>query len=208
MRWRAGASSRCRSGWWWWCNDARVENVELWDLLDDAGRVTGEVFPRGADGWPPDRFHLVVATCVVRSDGRLLMTRRAAGKDYPLTWEFPGGSALAGEPSRRAAARELREETGLVVPDADLQLVARHLEGVAFVDLYVTAVSGRPRLRLLPDEVDRAEWVTIAEAGARRAAGQMAHYWTGRLGAAWPALSAAAAAAALAWAAAAAAALA
>lgn len=166
-----------------------MPNLELWDLLDDEGRTTGEVIRRAFDAWPSGRYHLVVATCVVRPDGRLLMTRRAAGKDFPLTWEFPGGSALAGESSPRAAARELREETGLVVDESEVHLVGRSVEGVALVDLFVAALAGWPDLRLAPDEVDRAEWVTMAEARRRHSAGEMAHPWAARLATAWPALT-------------------
>lgn len=55
----------------------------------------------------------MAGTCVVRHEGFVLLTLRSASKDYPLTWEFPAGSALAGESSVDAAIRELREETGL-----------------------------------------------------------------------------------------------
>lgn len=168
-----------------------MADAELWDLLDDAGRATGEVIPRTSDAWPTGRFHLVATTCVVRPDGRVLMTRRAAGKEFPMTWEFPGGSALAGESGLAAAARELREETGVVVDGSEVHLVGRSVEGIALVDLYVAAVPGWPEVRVAPDEVDRAEWVTMAEARRRHAAGEMAHPWTARLATAWPALTAA-----------------
>ncbi|MGF0118311.1 NUDIX hydrolase [Promicromonospora sp. Marseille-Q5078] len=162
--------------------------AELWDVLDEQGEPTGEVVRRGAPGWPSGRFHLVVATCVVRADGRVLLTQRAATKEFPLAWELPGGSALAGEPSPRAAARELREETGLEVALADLGLAGRFTEASAFVDLYVAAVRdpGGPELRLDPGEVHAAEWVTLGTVEARLAAGRLAEPWTARLGALWP----------------------
>jgi isopentenyl-diphosphate delta-isomerase len=166
-----------------------MSDVELWDLLDDECRITGEVITRTSDEWPTGRFHLVVATCVVRPDGRVLMTRRAAGKEFPLTWEFPGGSALTGESGPAAAARELREETGLVVDESEVHLVGRSVEGIALVDLFVAAIAGWPDLRLAPDEVDRAEWVTMAEARRRHSAGEMAHPWAARLATARPALT-------------------
>jgi len=168
----------------------QASDVELWDLTDEQGNPTGEVFRRGATGWPPGCFHLVVATCVVRADGLLLMTRRAATKDFPLAWEFPGGSAVAGESSRQAAARELREETGILTPEPSLEFVGRFVEATALVDLYVTVVPDEPELVLDPVEVLEAGWVTVGEAERRHASGIMAGPWTDRLNALWPQLKA------------------
>ncbi|MHA7172045.1 NUDIX domain-containing protein [Arthrobacter monumenti] len=76
---------------------------EWWDVTDEHGHLTGQTYRRGNPDWPPGRFHLVVATCAYRSDGAVLLTQRSATKEYPLAWEFPGGSALAGESSNDAA---------------------------------------------------------------------------------------------------------
>ena len=83
---------------------------ELWDVLDGEGQPIGSTDVRGAPDWPEGHFHLVVATCAYAPDGRVLLTQRAAEKEFPLTWEFPGGSAFAGETSAQAVAREFREE--------------------------------------------------------------------------------------------------
>lgn len=163
-----------------------MADAELWDLTDEEGNRTGEIVRRGAPAWPAGRFHVVAATCVVRAHGLVLMTRRAATKDFPLAWEFPGGSALAGETSRRAAARELCEETGLVIDESALDLVGRFVEPTALVDMYVAFAPGTPELLLEPREVHEAEWVTLEEAERRHVAGQMAGPWADRLRALWP----------------------
>ena len=58
---------------------------------------------------------VVCAGAVVRDDrGRLLMVRR--GTEPSLgTWSLPGGRIESGETHAAAAAREVLEETGLVV---------------------------------------------------------------------------------------------
>lgn len=56
----------------------------------------------------------LAAACVIERDGLTLMVRRAVQTGYGL-WSMPGGYVDRGEPVESAAAREVREETGLVV---------------------------------------------------------------------------------------------
>lgn len=56
----------------------------------------------------------VAATCIVERDGRVLMIRRALEPGLGL-WSIPGGYIDRGEVVEEAAAREVLEETGLVV---------------------------------------------------------------------------------------------
>ncbi|MFD5865266.1 NUDIX domain-containing protein [Agromyces sp. NPDC127015] len=109
----------------------------------------------------------------------------AQKQEFPLAWEFSGGSALAGETSREAASRELREETGLEL-DA-LELVGRFAEASALLDFYVTSIEvPGMELVLQVSEVAAAEWVTVAEVERRPNAGMMAAPWTARLDALRP----------------------
>ena len=56
----------------------------------------------------------VAAACVIERDGATLMVRRAVQTGYGL-WSMPGGYVDRGEQVESAAAREVREETGLLV---------------------------------------------------------------------------------------------
>ena len=56
----------------------------------------------------------LAATCVIERDGKTLMVKRAVQTGYGL-WSMPGGFVDRGEPVEDAAAREVWEETGLVV---------------------------------------------------------------------------------------------
>ena len=56
----------------------------------------------------------VAAVAVVARAGRVLMVRRANPPGYGL-WSVPGGYVDRGEVVEAAAAREVQEETGLVV---------------------------------------------------------------------------------------------
>ena len=57
----------------------------------------------------------------MRSDGRLLLAQRPKGKAMAGLWEFPGGKVEAGESPQVALARELKEELGVAVAEADMQ---------------------------------------------------------------------------------------
>ncbi|MBO9038385.1 NUDIX domain-containing protein [Curtobacterium flaccumfaciens pv. flaccumfaciens] len=110
---------------------------EWWDLVDAAGAPTGGKFRRGDAGWPGGAFHLVVTVCVSRADGTVLLTQRAPTKEFAFGWEFPGGSAFAGETGPAAACRELLEETNVTVEPEALRRVGRFTEETALVDLFV-----------------------------------------------------------------------
>lgn len=57
----------------------------------------------------------VGAAVVIRDEaGRILLVRRAPGATRAGLWSVPAGFVNYGEEVREAAARELREETGLV----------------------------------------------------------------------------------------------
>lgn len=165
---------------------------EWWDLTDAAGIPTGRTHRRGDPGFPAGLFHVVSAVCVVRSDGLVLITQRAATKDWPLMWEFPAGSALAGETSRDAAVRELREETGLDAAGESLELVGRLTEESALLDLYVVRGLRSSVLALDPEEVRDAAWVPLADVRRRCDEGLMAGPWVERLRVLWDALERAA----------------
>ena len=67
----------------------------------------------------------VVAVALIESNGRILLQRRCADRHHGGLWEFPGGKL---EPSEAAAAgllREVWEELGVQLQEADLQWLAR-----------------------------------------------------------------------------------
>lgn len=62
----------------------------------------------GGDGRP-----VAYGGIVIRGDGRVLL-REPRGHYYGYVWTFPKGKPDPGESPKDAAARELREETGVV----------------------------------------------------------------------------------------------
>jgi 8-oxo-dGTP diphosphatase len=65
--------------------------------------------------------HVEVVAAVLMSadEQRFMLACRPEGKVYAGYWEFPGGKIEAGELARQALARELREELGIEVVEAN-----------------------------------------------------------------------------------------
>jgi len=115
----------------------------------------------------PDRPYLAVSAAVLH-EGRVLLVRRARNPAQGL-FTLPGGVVEAGETLPEAAAREVREETGLVVEpfatagqrevivrDADNH-VERHFVIIAFAAHWISGEL------ILNEELVEARWVLPGE---------------------------------------------
>jgi 8-oxo-dGTP diphosphatase len=90
----------------------------------------------------------VVAGAVLDTAGRVLIAQRPAGKLLAGGWEFPGGKLEPGEDRAAGLARELREELGIEIRDAEPLATITHgyAHGEVYIDLWViTAYEGEPR---------------------------------------------------------------
>ena len=134
------------------------------DIYDARRQRTGRVHRRGE---PLQRGEYGLVVCVWVSDGagRLLLTKRAPEKEsFPNAWENSGGSAWAGETSRQAIARELREETGIRAGEEEFLLLESARGGESFFDFYfLIHPVPRSEIVLQPGETSDARWVTLDE---------------------------------------------
>ena len=74
-----------------------------------------------AAGQPRNRPAVDVAVGVlIDAAGRFLLTSRPDGPVYAGSWEFPGGKLEAGETVAEALRRELHEELGITIGQAQL----------------------------------------------------------------------------------------
>ena len=93
--------------------------MEYWDIYDEKKQKTGRTMKRNDWNMQPDEYHLTVLGVLKRPDGRYLITQRKLDKEWGAGWwEVPGGGVNAGEDSRDAVIREIREETGIDVSQA------------------------------------------------------------------------------------------
>jgi 8-oxo-dGTP diphosphatase len=108
---------------------------------------------------------------VVIHDGRILLIRRARGA-YLDHWAVPGGSQRRGETMREAAAREVLEETGLMVEVGDPVWVGDILDDAdppayhyTVVDFHATVVGGQLSAG---DDAAEARWLPVEDVRAMR----------------------------------------
>ncbi len=88
----------------------------------------------------------VVAGVLRDARGRVLLTRRKAGKPHAGLWEFPGGKIERDEDALAALARELDEELGIEVQAARPLIAIPH--GKIVLDVWeVPQFAGRVRAR-------------------------------------------------------------
>ena len=93
--------------------------------------------------------HIEVAAGILWRGGRCLAVSRPAGKPHAGRWEFPGGKLELGESPAQALRRELAEELGIRVREANFWRVVEHdyAEKQLHVRLHffhVTAFDGEP----------------------------------------------------------------
>jgi 8-oxo-dGTP diphosphatase len=62
----------------------------------------------------------VAVGVLMQANGQFLLTSRPEGKVYAGYWEFPGGKLEAGETVEEALRRELQEELGIVIGQAQI----------------------------------------------------------------------------------------
>jgi ADP-ribose pyrophosphatase YjhB (NUDIX family) len=105
-----------------------------------------------------------VGAVIKDAEGRLLLVRRGHEPGKGL-WSIPGGKIEEGESDEDAVAREVLEETGLVVAVGRLVGSVRRPAGTAGIEFdirdYAASVTSG---RLIPgDDADAAAWAGPAE---------------------------------------------
>ena len=139
--------------------------MELVDLYDEdripLGRTAERHAPKG-----PGEYRTVVHVCIFDSRGRLLIQQRSREKDsWPEAWDVSvGGGVDAGETSRQAAEREVREELGLALDLSGVRpSVTVNFDG-GFDDFFLVERDlALEELTLQKEEVAQARWAALPE---------------------------------------------
>jgi len=98
--------------------------MELIDILDEQGNLTGEVRTK-AEVHSQGLWHRTAHIWFVNSQGEILLQRRSElMENYPNMWDISvAGHISSGEAPRLAALREIKEEIGVDLDDSQLELI-------------------------------------------------------------------------------------
>ncbi len=158
--------------------------MEYWDIYDKNKQKTGRTMERNSWTLKDDEYHLTVLGVIRHTDGRYLITKRVMTKSWaPGWWEVSGGGVMAGEESYEAVLREVKEETGLDVSNAEGGYVfSYHRENPGegdnyFVDIYrFTLDFDESDLNLQEREIGGYMLATVDEIKAFAEEGIFLHY--------------------------------
>ena len=109
-----------------------------------------------------DDVRVEVVAAIVRSNGKILITRRLNHVHLAGLWEFPGGKVEPGESWEVALLREIREELGMEIAVGPEIFTIEHDYPTRSVRLHFfncTVIRGDPQ----PLDVSDLRWVTPAE---------------------------------------------
>ena len=158
--------------------------MEMWDIYDKDKKRTGKLMKRNDWNMKPGEFHLTVIGIVQDLEGRFLVTRRNLDKEWAAGWwELPGGGVNAGEDSKDAIIREIKEEVGIDVSNAKgghiytYKNESQEEKNNYFVDIYKFVLEFDEKdVKVQDEEVAGFEIATVEQIKAYAKQGIFLHY--------------------------------
>lgn len=142
---------------------------ELFDVLDETGKFTGEIKTR-ENCHKSGLWHKAVVVFIINSKGQVLLQKRSANKKlWPNMWDITaGGHVLAGEFGFQAIIRETKEELGIDLNQKDMifigSAISKNVKGDIinnhFNEYYIANKDiDETKLKLQEEEVSQVKWI-------------------------------------------------
>lgn len=142
---------------------------ELLDIYNINRIKTGKIIDRQKaesvrEYLKQDEYVLGVQCWIINYKKEILLTQRSPNKKDGGKWEATSGLVQSGENSLQGIKRELKEEIGVIVNDAELKLIKSNREGNTFRDAYcIYKDIPIEEIKFADGEVSSAKYVTIEE---------------------------------------------
>lgn len=140
--------------------------MELWEILDENGKATGEVMKKyDKRVFEKGFYHLGADVWIINNDNKILIQKRSPKKRLePNVWAMTGGSVILGENSLNTIAREAKEELGIDIDTNALKLFTKFRTGNVWIDTYVLKCDyDISKMKFQEDEVSDAKWASWDE---------------------------------------------
>ncbi len=141
--------------------------MELWDIYDKNGNLTGRTKRKG-NPFSKNEYHLAMEAWILNSKAQLLIQRRSEKCEIlPGIWAHTTGRMTAGENSLTGCVREIDEELGIKVKKEDIRFIRRIIrddDTNIIWDVYIIKKDiNLADVKLQENEVSKVKWVSIEE---------------------------------------------
>jgi isopentenyldiphosphate isomerase len=140
--------------------------AELLTQVDENNQVIGSI-PRGEAHERPGVFYRTIYVLVINASDEVLIHKRSATKDlYPNRWDLSAGGHVNYQDSyAETAVRELWEELGLVVSEADLRSMGEVLVKLPasgeFFNVFEYHLKPGEEISPAEEEIQETRWMTV-----------------------------------------------
>lgn len=156
---------------------------EMRRIYDENFNFQGYMKER-SESLKPEEYYVVAGVMVI-SRGKLLITKRAAGKTFEHQWEFTMGSVVGEETPLEGALRELSEEVGIHVTKNDVELLGTMKENQRFSKIFLLE-KAVDAIKMQASEVEDYQFVTKKELEVMLDRGEFAEPMANRIKTCFP----------------------
>lgn len=140
--------------------------MELWEILDENGKTTGEVMKKyDKSVFEKGFYHLGADVWIINNDNKILIQKRSHKKRLePNVWAMTGGSVIKGESSLETLKREVKEELGIELKIDSAIKIKHYKTGNVWLDEYLVKQDiDLSKIVMQKEEVSDVKFVSFDE---------------------------------------------